>query len=309
MTAGLTDQPAALAQLVLEGFLEQQQRFNRLTLGARERFQRGDWDAVQRAARLRITQYGDQVDETLHRVEAQLGGDADPRTVWQQARLIYADIAASRADYELTETWFNSVYCRQLGHAAIDPEAMFVDTAAPPGWPHMKVTVHRTYRSESGVEPLLNKLLRDYDQGLPWEDLGRDVQRILDAMAPRRRAELALPSQSHIDVLRSVFYRNKGAYLIGRMVTPEQVQPFALPLQQNDDGALYVDTLIIDPDDLSILFSFTRSYFMVRCAGALGHGRLPEGAAACEGALAELYNAIGFYRHGKTEFYRDFRAT
>ena len=64
----LADRPADLAQLLLEGFLEQQQRFNRLTLGARERFQRGDWDAVQRAARLRISQYGDQVDETLYRV-------------------------------------------------------------------------------------------------------------------------------------------------------------------------------------------------------------------------------------------------
>ncbi|RPI23379.1 MAG: bifunctional isocitrate dehydrogenase kinase/phosphatase, partial [Actinobacteria bacterium] len=59
-----------------------------------------------------------------------------------------------------------------------------------------------------------------------------------------------------------------------------------------------------DPDDVSVLFSYTHSEFVVRVpdpAGMIGFLRrlIPHRRPA------EMYNAIGFRKHGKTELYRD----
>ena len=106
-------------------------------------------------------------------------------------------------------------------------------------------------------------------------------------------------------MVNSLFYRNKGAYLVGRLRFGNRVRPFSLPLSLDPSGKVFVDTLICDEDELSIVFSFTRAYFMVRASYPCGlveflHSLLPNKQRS------EIYASIGEHRHGKTEFYRDF---
>jgi len=76
-----------------------------------------------------------------------------------------------------------------------------------------------------------------------------------------------------------------------------------LPLIHKDNEGICVDTLITDESQVSIIFSFTRSYFMVDAP-------VPAELVAFLKQLlpgkhiAELYTAIGFYKQGKSEFYR-----
>jgi isocitrate dehydrogenase kinase/phosphatase len=83
------------------------------------------------------------------------------------------------------------------------------------------------------------------------------------------------------------------------------VLPFLLPVLHGR-GGLYVDAFIDDPDDVSVIFGFTRSYFLVdtdqpaRLVDFL-HSLVPTKS------VAELYNSIGYNKHGKTELYRSFR--
>ncbi len=63
-----------------------------------------------------------------------------------------------------------------------------------------------------------------------------------------------------------LFYRNKAAYLIGRVVSPDGQQPFIIPILQQQQPAgtrLYLDTLLTDAQQMSIIFGFSRAYFMV----------------------------------------------
>ena len=76
-----------------------------------------------------------------------------------------------------------------------------------------------------------------------------------------------------------------------------------LPFLHREGQGISVDALITDESEVSIIFSFTRSYFMVRVgypAEFIGFLRkiLPGKH------IAELYTSIGFYKHGKSEFYR-----
>jgi isocitrate dehydrogenase kinase/phosphatase len=63
-------------------------------------------------------------------------------------------------------------------------------------------------------------------------------------------------------VLSSLFYRNKGAYVVGKVINGFQELPFALPILHA--GGQAGDRCALDgEDDLLILFSFARAYFMV----------------------------------------------
>ena len=68
-----------------------------------------------------------------------------------------------------------------------------------------------------------------------------------------------------------------------------------------------MDTLICDEDELSIVFSFTRAYFMVRSPYPFGLVRFLNELLPNK-KRSELYAAIGQHKHGKTEFHRGFLA-
>jgi isocitrate dehydrogenase kinase/phosphatase len=78
-------------------------------------------------------------------------------------------------------------------------------------------------------------------------------------------------------------------------------------LRYPDEDGITLDAVLHGDSDLAILFSYTRAYFRVEV-------RCPHELAAYLQQLMphkrriDLYNAIGFHRHGKTEFYRDFVA-
>jgi isocitrate dehydrogenase kinase/phosphatase len=106
-------------------------------------------------------------------------------------------------------------------------------------------------------------------------------------------------------VLSSLFYRNKGAYIVGKVVNGNRDHPFVIPVLHNRKGALILDTVLSDTGLITTLFSFTRAYFMVDM----------EVPSACVRFLRtmlpnkprnEIYTMLGLQKMGKSAFYRDF---
>ena len=79
--------------------------------------------------------------------------------------------------------------------------------------------------------------------------------------------------------------------------------PFVLALA-NDHHGIVVDAVLLDENDVSILFSFTRSYFHVDINRPYDLVRFLKSIMPRK-RIAELYISIGFNKHGKTELYRD----
>src|SRR4030095_557729 len=147
-------------------------------------------------------------------------------------------------------------------------------------------------------------MLRSYEFALPWHDLDRDVGNILRSL-PEERPEIKGVEGLTLHLLRAVFYRNKGAYLVGRLLYEGSVWPLIVPVLIDADGTLYVDTLICTEDEVSVVFSFTRSYFMVD--PTYPHELIDFLQSLLPSKQrSELYASIGMHKHGKTEFYRGF---
>ncbi|SEI85741.1 isocitrate dehydrogenase kinase/phosphatase [Allopseudospirillum japonicum] len=289
-----------LAHHLLQGFDDYRFRFRQITQDAPQYFAQAHWQAMQQASAERIDLYETRIKSTC----AHLPALAHQVAIWPDLKQVYRQMLSTRLDAELAETWFNSVYCHLFAHAGINNQAIFVDAEPRPIQAHSHIPLTRSYlRQQTGFAALFQTILTSYSLGVPFFNLQEDCQFIESSLIESLPSYILADPYLDVQMLHTVFYRNKGAYLVGRILSGGHSIPLVLPLVHAESQGVFVDTLIIDPEQVSIVFSFTRSYFMVDVP-------IPAEFVAFLKQLmpnketAELYTAIGFYKHGKTEFYR-----
>lgn len=293
--------PEEIASLILKGFDEYRRAFRQITSGARDRFERGDWLAVQRASMDRIELYNASANTLLERVDDLQGGAEIPLERWADIKAAYTDMIEYRKDGALAETVYNTLF-RKLnsGQYLLDRYA-FVTEPLPSSDRGAPVT--RVFGPSPDMAGLLEEVLDAAGFEIGWLDMAADIELIVSTMKGAIPL-LRNPQAISFEMIEPVFFRNKGAYLVGRMYVGEHLFPIAIPIQ-NKRGELYVDTVIWNDDDLSIIFSFTRSYFMVDIDSPFGMVEFLSELMPNKKSW-ELYTSLGFYKHGKTEFYRGF---
>jgi isocitrate dehydrogenase kinase/phosphatase len=148
------------------------------------------------------------------------------------------------------------------------------------------------------------RLVDNFQLQRPFEDLGRDAGYVLDAMSARL-AQVKLRANFQIQVLSSLFFRNKGAYVVGKIINGFNEVPFALPILHDKAGKLVIDAFLFGEDDLQGLFSFARAYFMVDMGVPSAYVQFLRSLMPRK-PRNEIYNALGLAKQGKTLFYRDF---
>lgn len=294
-----------IAKAILNGFEAYFADFQNITLGAKARFEKANWRAVQSAHAERIELYKRKVDQIRQLIREVTNKDISNLELWREARTAYAQLVENHSNYEIAETFFNSIFCSQFQHEHIHDRYLFVKPSRPlDDKPLRGYSIYVSYRIEKGLVNLVSRILDDFAFSVPWENKKRDVANIVNAIQeyimPNFKGDLA---DVRVDILESIFYRNKGAYLVGRVVHKDQIIPLVLPFLHNERNGIYVDTVIFEPDDVSIIFSFTRSYFMVDAPIPSRFVRFIRSLIP-QKEVQELYNAIGFNKHGKTEFYR-----
>lgn len=295
---------ARCAEIAQQAFFDYQTRFNAITRRARERFLARDWAGSFDDAAERLHFYNDVLDGLTSRIRKLMGARLPERSIWTGIKAVYSSLIARSPAWEISETFFNSLTRRVFATAGVDQTIEFVDTDfdAPP--PSAMINITKTYRGRSLPE-LLYSALTDAFAETCWEDL-RKTAELTTARIEAARA--TKHSQPELEIVSSVFYRGRGAYLVGRVLREgESPLPIALCLRHENERGIILDALLHGDVDLALLFSFTRSYFRVAVECPYGLVRYLQQLMPRK-RLIDLYNAIGFHRHGKTEFYRDFIA-
>jgi len=301
----LSPQPAAdIAQMILDGFDDYREHFRQITNGARARFEQAQWQEAQRDSAARIALYDEKVRETGVRLQAAFNAESLLDAMyWAQVKRAYIDLIDLRFDDELAETWFNSLFFRLFSHDLISDGCMFVHTTRPSLHRHGKPAQTRSYRPQGDLSNLLSQVFADVLFDVPFADLPGDLQRLETQLRVNLPDWVCKDPALCVELFASVLYRNKGAYLVGRIFTLDEQWPLVIALLHPEGQGIQIDALITDEADVSIIFSFTRSYFMVDVpvpAEFVGFlQRILPGKN-----IAELYTSIGFYKHGKSEFYR-----
>lgn len=298
--------PERIADEVLKHFVIYRMLFKNITDKAQERFEQQQWLQIQQAAAERIDLYEKQSQAAADELHALLGESLCKKTLWSKAKDCYISLLKRRDDFELAETFYNSIYCKVYQHHQITNEHMFIHTSMPEREIRSGDVIYRTYSMKHGLIHLLKTMLVDYSFNVPWENKKRDIRNLAHYIQQNIPQGTVVSESTSVDVVRSVFYRNKGAYLVGRINLTNESLPFVIPIL-NDNGCVYVDTAISDGDQVSIIFSFTRAYFMVDVNVPSEFVGFLQSLIPMK-SRAELYTSIGFYKQGKAEFYRDYMA-
>ncbi|PXW99246.1 isocitrate dehydrogenase kinase/phosphatase [Sphaerotilus hippei] len=298
-----------IAAALIAGFNRHYRLFRETSAAARQRFEAADWHGQQRAQRERIEFYDLRVQEAVERLQHEFQASSLSSDTWHQVKLHYIGLLIDHHQPELAETFFNSVTTKILHRSYFHNDFIFVRPAVSTEYieneePAATPTYRAYYPTEETLQQALTLTITHFQLQRPFDDLERDVHDVRKAVL-RQLGDSQLRANFQIQVLASLFFRNKGAYVVGKIVNGYSEIPFALPILHDPQGRLVIDAALFGEDDLQGLFSFARAYFMVDM----------EIPSACVQFLrsmmprkprSEIYNALGLQKHGKNLFYRDF---
>ncbi|MCC6247367.1 MAG: bifunctional isocitrate dehydrogenase kinase/phosphatase [Rubrivivax sp.] len=301
-----------IAAALRDGFDRHYRLFRETSAAAKQRFERADWHGQQRAQRERIEFYDVRVDEAVLRLRTEFGVDKLGMDTWQQVKLHYIGLLTDHHQPELAETFFNSVTAKLLHRSYFNNDFIFVRPAVSTEYiendePASKPTYRAYYPTRENLRETWKRVIDNFQLALEFEDLDRDAANVTQAML----AELGPfrpRTNFQIQVLSSLFFRNKGAYLVGKIINGFVEIPLALPILHTGEGAgskLVVDAALFGEDELLMIFSYARAYFMVDMEVPSAYVQFLRGMMPRK-PRSELYSALGLQKQGKNMFYRDF---
>ena len=295
----------AIARLILSGFDRHYRLFRTAAQRAKTLFERADWHSMAALARERIQLYDQRVAESVDAVLGAFPQAETDESLWPAIKLATIVLLPEHRQPECAETFYNSVACQVLHRRYYRNEFIFWRPAVATEHLEGDEPTYRCYYPlQKGLRATLAEIATSFGLANPFEDLRRDSRNVLRAMRKAfPRPARARPSLQ-IQVLNALFFRNKAAYIIGKIINGHREFPFAVPILQNEQRALYFDAVLLDADQLQVLFSFSRAYFLVDM-------EVPAAYVSFLRTLmprkprAEMYMAVGLHKQGKTLFYRD----
>jgi isocitrate dehydrogenase kinase/phosphatase len=302
------DSPLAydIARAMRDGFDRHYRLFRAESARAKHRFETADWHGQQRAQRERIEFYDLRVGEAVARLEKEFKAGEQPMEVWHQVKLHFIGLLVDHHQPELAETFFNSVTTKILHRAYFQNDFIFVRPAISTEYiePRDAPTYRAYYPERETLADTVERMLEDYALQGRYADRRRDAERVAAAILGRFH-QVKLRANFQLQVLSGLFYRNKGAYVVGKINNGFIEMPFALPILHDADGRFHVDAALFGEEDLQMLFSFARAYFMVDMEVPSAYVQFLRSLMPRK-PRAEIYNALGLAKQGKTLFYRDF---
>ncbi|WP_027014247.1 bifunctional isocitrate dehydrogenase kinase/phosphatase [Comamonas composti] len=298
-----------IAQAMMHGFNRHYRLFRAESARAKHRFETADWLGQQRAQRERIEFYDLRVRECVRRLEKEFAAGRQAMEVWQQVKRDYIALMVDHLQPELAETFFNSVTTKILHRTHFQNDFIFVRPAVSTEYienpePGARNAYLAFYPQLETLEESLTQIIEQFALQGPFEDLQRDIGLLAARLRPELQS-MRLHANFQIQVLSSLFFRNKGAYVVGRIINGFTELPLVIPILHGDSGRLMLHALLLGENDLHGLFSFARAYFMVDMDVPSAYVQFLRSLMPRK-PRAEIYNALGLAKQGKTLFYRDF---
>lgn len=296
-----------IARAILDGFDRHYSLFRQASQAAKAYFEQADWSTAQRAARERIDFYDKRVQECVQALESRYAPADLNDDTWRETKLHYIGLLTDHKRPELAESFFNSVSCHILHRSYYRNDFIFVRPAVSTEYietEEPQPTYRVYYPQADGLRFALRRIVTNFQLARPFADLDRDIALVEQRMVDRFGLDQAEPNQQ-LQVLSSLFFRNKGAYIVGRVIDGAREVPFVIPVLHDGHGKLMLDAVLTEADEVLTLFSFTRAYFMVDMEVPSSYVQFLRSLMPRK-PRSEIYTVLGLQKQGKTLFYRDF---
>lgn len=299
-----------IAQAILDGFDKHYSIFRETCFKAKDRFERADWPGVRDAQRERIGMYDQRVAEGVEAVMSRFPDAGREEALWRRIKVEYIALLyeVEHKQPECAETFFNSVARRLLDRRYYNNNFIFDRPVMSTEHLDGDEPAYRSYYPEgTDLTDSLRKVLESFDLRNEFQDVERDLEYLRRAVEEYFPDGLNRHRNFQIQVLRSLFFRNKAAYVVGRVINGASTYPVVVPLLKDDTGKIYVDTILLDTINVGRVFSLGRAYFMVDMEVPSAYVEFLAALAPTK-PKAELYTLVGLQKQGKTLFFRDLQA-
>ncbi len=296
-----------IARAILDGFDKHYRLFRVTTQAAKQRFERGDWKAAQEDARERIAYYDKRAKECVQILEDEYESEDLTDEVWREVKLHYMGLLIDHLRPELAETFFNTVCTKLLHRTYFHNDFIFVRPATATDYierDDTPATYRVYYPAADGLSFSLKRIVTNFQLQTPFAHLDDDLAKV-EARLLEQFGDTRFEPNHQFQVLASLFFRNKAAYIIGKSINGNQEMPFVIPIIHNKNRELILDTVLFDNMHITVLFSFTRAYFMVDMDVPSAYVQFIRSILPRK-PRSEIYTMLGLQKHGKNLFYRDF---
>ena len=311
----------SIAKKILLGFEHHYQNIKSASIEAKRCFEEKEWEKIENDSKLRLNFYDEQVDvfcknlsselkkQTLYGAKAEFNEtqkmDKFNSDFWKNTKHVYIELITSHKQPELAETFYNSVFCRIFSRSFYNNQYIFTKPCVSLNYIDMDEPVIDSYFVDDGqLKETLTSVLNNYKFSCKFGNLDQDIERLQEQLIkqmPRLKSEVF-----ELQFISTPFIRGKCAYIVGKIVTQLHSDvPVLIALLNDENKGLYVDSLLTDIGSISIIFSFSRSYFFITTD-------YPSAIVEYLKELlpgktrAVLYSAIGLHKQGKTLLYRHF---
>jgi isocitrate dehydrogenase kinase/phosphatase len=296
--------PFEVANLILNKYNFYHNDFRRINKSAKLHFENRNWKGLREDQQKRLTLYREAVGKMPAKLTEKMADRLKDRDLWRETKTMYEEAVLNLYYKDIAETFFNSVYRHVHKGLSVDRELMFV----LPSHDKMNFTsarpIYYTYYANQTAESLVRQMFSDFPFDAPFEDLERDIELVTNTIHEQLLSKYTPDENTRLEVLRSVFYRGKGAYIVGRGFIGGQISPFIIPLLHEEKG-IYADALLLEYNHISSIFTYYRSHFLAEIDIPSEMVEFLKSILPHK-PLSELYTALGFEKHGKTEMYRTF---
>ncbi len=303
MTTDVDNLASTSALYIAEAFADYNREFRTVTRRAPQRFETRDWRGSQKDAVERIELYQRFVDTAVAGLHQRLGERAQDRALWREIRRQFPALIEPLPDREFVKTFFSSITRRLFGTVGVAADLEFVALDLDPLASITAPVTTNTYVNRGALPLLFEQVFTDFHFHTPWHDFERSVAYVATQVATHCTQAGERRTVQSVEIIRPVFYQMTRAYLVGRVAGRGWELPLVIALKNTESGVL-VDAVMMREQDISVVFSFTRSYFHVDLE-RVGEAVLFLKSLLPRKPVSELFTVLGRAKQGKTERYRE----
>lgn len=303
----MSEQEAAVAAWLYQEYSRFYEEFLSNIDQAKIAFEERDFASSVRVSERRLSLYSASivdVSERLRQAYPQIHAD---ETLWQEVAANYSALISGEYAEDVGRAYLHSLRRRIYQGEWRAEDYAFADMTPPGDEDLARVT--RSYPLDAHMTAeVVAEILRIPGFKRDFADIDDDVARVMQRISDNLEN---LPRRPHklirVDMIDAGFYRNRGAYLVGRLIFEnDRFIPLILALL-NDERGIYVDAVLTSVTYAHNIFSSTLANFHVTnpCyheVCALLKSIMPKRP------LGLHYSTIGYNHLGKVAVMRELEA-
>ena len=252
----------------------------------------------------RLSVYGISAHALARRLRIALPLAAEDESFWERIEARYLTLIEGRYESDIAFAYIHSVR-RMMYEGMWKPvEYAFLHHREPATERSAAVRIDFPVTPNRGLAALVDQVLDVPSFEQPWRDREGDVRRVAERLESILGCNRRRPAE--IQMTDAGFFRNRGAYIVGRIVFDDSsATPLILALLNHDAG-IYVQAVLAGEADAHNLFSSTLANFHVTNShyhelAAFLHSVMPTRR------LGLHYSTIGFNHVGKVAVMNELR--